>query len=294
MDNITDVEDENEEGVPCDEEPASAQFATVETTSPTASPYPEVKEAAPPAVQSEEHGTAQPDGDAMVSPMSTTSPSPTPSETSEINIPPMAVPMSLDSAKNTEIAEGIDGLRDGENVTQLAQMVYKVAREANVFSMAAAPCDEVTDWMPNVVRKLQSELVGLQFYCIDTREPAQDMGTLRQVFGDVSSAILQASVKDIKDTIPKDLDMVVSWKGLQRWGLDKGWHFMRGVRDSGAKYVLVSNNPRISNLEESTDAVNVRRSPLLFGEPRRIISGITPDSSTELLLYAMDEVRDGF
>lgn len=291
---MPDVEDENEEGHPCDEEPASTQFGSTVSPSPMASPKSEVNEAAPSTFVSEQDRTSEDERGAIMSPMSTPWPSASPSEASPIDIPPMAVPMSLESEKTVERGDGIDGLRDGENVTQLAQMVYKVAREANIFSMAAAPCDEVTDWMPDVIRKLQSELVGLQFYCIDTREPVQDMTTLRQVFGDVASAILQANVNEIKDIIPKELDMVVSWKGLQRWGLDKGWRFMRGLRDSGAKYVLVSNNPRISNLDENMDAVNVRRSPLLFGEPRRIISGITPDSSTELLLYAMDEVRDGF
>ncbi|CAN8066271.1 unnamed protein product [Agarophyton chilense] len=208
-----------------------------------------------------------------------------------ISVPPMAVPMNLET---TTMPEKNYAVRDGENMTQLSEMVYKVAREEDVFSMAAAPCDEVTDWMPDVVRRLQNELVGFQFYCVDTRRPAQDMSPLRRVFADVATDFVQIGADDIKDSIPEDLDMVVSWKGLQRWGMERGWHFLRGLRDSGAKFVLVSNNPGIMNMEANERAVNVRNSPLLFGEPRRVVGGVTRDNSLQLLLYAMDDIRNGF
>ncbi|KAI0559180.1 hypothetical protein FGB62_165g013 [Gracilaria domingensis] len=220
----------------------------------------------------------------------TSSPSPS---TSPDSIPPMAVPMTAETRTIAQPEKNY-AVRDGENVTQLADMVYKLVREEEVFSMAVAPCDEVTDWMPNVVRRLREELVELQFYCIDTRMPAQDISPLKRVFGDLATGFVQVGADDIKESIPAELDMVVSWKGLQRWGMERGWHFLRGLRERGTKFVLVSNNPGIINTEDSERAVNVRGSPLLFGEPRRVIGGVTKDNSVQLLLYAMGDIRDGF
>eukprot|EP00178_Gracilaria_changii_P004363 TRINITY_DN168_c1_g1_i4.p1 TRINITY_DN168_c1_g1~~TRINITY_DN168_c1_g1_i4.p1 ORF type:complete len:705 (-),score=157.70 TRINITY_DN168_c1_g1_i4:7552-9666(-) len=217
--------------------------------------------------------------------LATSSASASASEQAAVSVPPMAVPMRLENEY---------GVRDGENVTQLADMVYKLVREEGVFSMAVAPCDEVTDWMPDVVARLRHELVELQFYCVDTRVPRRELHELKRVFGEVATGFIQTDARSVREAMPAELDLVVSWKGLQRWGMETGWQFLRGLRDRGTKLLLVSNNAGVVNMEGGDSGVNVRGAPLLFGEPRRVIGDVTHDNSLQLLLYEMDDVREGF
>lgn len=186
------------------------------------------------------------------------------------------------------------GVVNGQNLTQLSLMAYKIAKTEKVFSMAAAPCREVSLWMPEVVRRLELELPGFQFYCVDTAEQAGSKDDLKKAFGDVSGGFLQSAPEEIEQVVPKNLDLVVSWMGMQQWGIRKSWRFIKGLRRSGARMALFSNNPLSGNSDPGSQTINIRKSPLLLNEPQRVIGKVSSDENMQLLLYSMDGLRDGF
>lgn len=183
-----------------------------------------------------------------------------------------------------------DGLVDGYNVTQLSLMTYKIARSERLFSLAAAPCWEVRGWLPAVVRRLEAELHGFEFFCVDTREEGKE--GLEKWYGKTSGGYLKCKAEEIESVLPMNVDLVVSWLGVQKWGVRRSWRFVKGLRRRGVKMVLVSNNGGGGNGQEGR--INIRKSPLLFNEPRRVIGKVDREGDVQLLLYEMDGVRDGF
>lgn len=186
------------------------------------------------------------------------------------------------------------GMVNGENITQLSLMVYKIAKSEKLFSMAAAPCRAVINWMPEVAMRLEFELPGFEFYCVDTSEPPGPMADLKRAFGELSGGYIQSTPEMVDKTLPKNIDLVVSWMGMQEWGIRKSWRFIKGLRRSGVRLALFSNNPKSSNAGAAEGALNVRKSPLLFNEPQRVIGKVSDDDNKQLLLYSMDGLRDGF
>lgn len=186
------------------------------------------------------------------------------------------------------------GMINGENSTQLSLMVYKIAKSERIFSMAAAPCRAVSSWMPEVVMRLEFELPGFEFYCVDTSKPERSMADLKLAFGDVTGGFIHTLPEAIDKALPKNIDLVVSWTGMQEWGIRKSWRFIKGLRRSGARMALFSNNPKSSNAGPSEGTLNIRKSPLLFNAPQRVIGRVSNDDNKQLLLYSMDGLRDGF
>lgn len=187
-----------------------------------------------------------------------------------------------------------NGLVQGENVTQLSLMVYKIAKKENVEVMAAAPCREVMHWMPSVVRRLQMEIEGFTFFCVDTSEDSKGMGDLKEAYGSMPAKYIRAPVEEVGEQIPNRVDLVVSWMGVQGWGIRRSWKFIKSLRRNGVRMCLLSNNPIRNNVDEKSGQLNVRKAPMLFNEPMRVIGKVSEDNSKQMLLYSMDNVRDDF
>lgn len=192
------------------------------------------------------------------------------------------------------------GMQNGENITQLSLMVYKVVRGEQIASMAAVPCYEVRNWMPSVVQRLEAEVIGFEFHCVDVIDGADNnthrerLEELKSAFGDISGNFIQVEADAVSLYLPKDLDMVVSWMGLQKWGMRKSWRFVKGLRRCRVKRLLLGNDAVRNNLQEKQGLLNVRKSPMLFNEPRRVINKVAEENSRQLLLYEMDKIRDNF
>lgn len=192
------------------------------------------------------------------------------------------------------------GMQNGENITQLSLMVYKVVRSDRVTTMAAVPCYEVRRWMPIVVQRLESEVVGFEFHCVDvvdSDDVSDNEARLKELkvkYGEISGDFIQTTADEVGLHLPRGLDMVVSWLGLQKWGMRKGWRFIKGLRRSKVKCLLLSSDSVRNNLQGGQGFLNVRKAPMLFNEPRRVIGKVTNGESRQLLLYEMDKIRDNF
>lgn len=182
----------------------------------------------------------------------------------------------------------------GENITQLSLMVYKIAKTEQIKSMAVAPCREVKHWMPAVAQRLDAEIHGFELFCVDIADEKGDLEDLKAAYGSISGAYIQTTAEDLGERFPRGIDLVVSWMGIQKWGLRKSWRFIKGLRRSGARMCLLGNNPVGSNAQMESGIVNVRKSPMLFNEPLRVIGKVSQDDQKQLLLYAMDKLRDDF
>lgn len=192
------------------------------------------------------------------------------------------------------LTEGAGGMRSEDNTTQLSLMVYKIAKSERVKSMAAVPCREVAGWMPAVVQRLEANTDRFEFFCVDIAQDGRSMDDLRAAYGDVSGGYIQTSVEDISERFPKGIDLVVSWMGIQQWGVRDAWRFVKGLRRTGVRLCLLSNDAVQQNPNNNSGLLNVRKSPMLFNEPERIISRVSEDSRKQLLLYDMGKVRHNF
>lgn len=188
-----------------------------------------------------------------------------------------------------EQEEEEENVNEEYNVTQLALMTYKIAKSSKIFSLAAAPCWEARKWMPDVVHRLERELHGFEFYCVDTR--GLDADGTQKWYGEDTRTV-KCDVGDIENVLPESVDLVVSWMGMQQWGIRNSWRFIKALRRKGVKMVLVSNNAMSGNGMHGR--INIRKSPLLFNEPRRVIGKVDHSGDVQLLLYDMDALRDGF
>lgn len=187
----------------------------------------------------------------------------------------------------------------GDNITQLAMMVYKIARAEQVNSIAAVPCQPVKLWLPGVLNKLQAWNPSLEFFCVDTSDDPEDrLQDLRVAFASFpKSVFIKTSVGELNEEMPRGVDLVVSWMGIQQWGVRNGWKFFKNLKRSGAKLCLLSNNAVRRNPDDTVPAaiLNVRKPPLLFKEPSRLIRKVhRRDDSLQLLLYDMNKLRDDF
>lgn len=185
-----------------------------------------------------------------------------------------------------------------DNITHLAMMTFKIAKEIKGKTMVAMPCRPTLSWLPKVVAKLQFILPAFKFYCVDTDTATTSVEDLKKAFekdGDAETEFLKISPKESED-IPPNADLVLSWMGMQDWGVKKSWRFVKGLRESGAKRIMFVNNPRCMNTNSESGEINLRKQPFHFGEPLRVIKNISlvRTKPKDVLLYHMDEIRNGF
>lgn len=184
-----------------------------------------------------------------------------------------------------------------ENATQLTNMVYKIAKQEGVINLAAAPCHKTLAWMPKVVAKLENDLPAFTFHCVDTRMPTEESDDLVSAFETSTSVqFSQVGPTETESEFPENMDLVVSWMGMQEWGAGQSWRFVKGLRRKGAKLVLFGNVADGRNTAPENHSLNLRQSPLLFKNPVRVVSGVGVEDGNpkQLLLYKMDSIRDGF
>lgn len=183
-----------------------------------------------------------------------------------------------------------------DNTTQLMMMVLKIAKKERVKSLAAIPCRTSYKWISKVVLELQLSNPVIEFFCIDTdTDTSKDLEDLKPAFNNVNVAtFVKTDVSKLDEHLPKQVDLVVSWMGVQEWGIKGAWKFAKDLKRSGVKLCLMSNNAIPKNSDDEQGVVNVRKAPMLFNEPSRVIGKVSSDRTKQLLLYEMDRIRDDF
>lgn len=185
------------------------------------------------------------------------------------------------------------GVIGGTNVTHLSYMVFKIIKKYEITSVLDMPCRNTLHWFPALLHRLDFEIVGFKYYCVDSEAPSQD--DIRHLFGDAGQPVFMHVKPEESNQLPK-ADLYLSWNGPQEWGVRRTWAYFHGLREVRPDYLLVTNNPGATNTNADDKTLNVRKQPFHFAEAKRVLSNMHQgeDPPKQLLMYEMDGIRRGF
>lgn len=148
--------------------------------------------------------------------------------------------------------------RDGTNITHLSYMVFKIIKNYDIKSVVDIPCRNTLSWFPKLLEKIDFEVVGFRYYCVDTDSDSED--DIQRKFSDAGSPEILHISPEEAHLLPKT-DLVFSWDGPQQWGVRRSWSFFTALREIRPTYLLVTNNPKASNTDDSKGVINLRKQP---------------------------------
>lgn len=175
------------------------------------------------------------------------------------------------------------------NLTRLSYMLYRLVITTGATSLLDVPCTSHSAWMPPLLERLDFEVPGFQYTCMDVS------GELPLAAGVTVSRLASATVllntsywAADSPPLPR-VDLVWSWGGLEGLFLDDAYTFFHRVHASGSRRLAVGNWPRLNNVvvgggghyhgrpalgRPLPPAMNLRGSPFLFGQAERVIGGL--------------------
>lgn len=163
------------------------------------------------------------------------------------------------SGERYQMFRGVPGgVIQGVNVTHLSFMIFKIIKQYKIRSIVDIPCRNNIGWFPDLLHRIDFEIVGFKYYCVETDQEPQ--GDLSKHFSESGSPeFLRIPVEDAKK-LPKT-DLMFTWDGPQDWGVRKTWTFLSALRQVRPKYILITNNPEAFNVNNGQGAINLRKQP---------------------------------
>lgn len=157
------------------------------------------------------------------------------------------------------IFRGIEGgMQDGVNITHLSYMVFKIIKQNDIRSVIDMPCRTTLNWFPELLNRIDFEVIGFKYYCVDTDEHSQD--DIRGLFNEAGSPEFLHITPEESHLLPK-VDLVFSWDGPQQWGVKKTWTFFTALRQIRPKFMMITNNPGVVNTNGERGLLNLRKQP---------------------------------
>lgn len=172
---------------------------------------------------------------------------------------------SVRRSSENETLSNTEDVPKQENTTRLREMVYKLIKSQGVTSVADMPCRNTLSWFPGLLHRLDYEIPGFKYYCIDSEKNSQD--DIRSLFSDSGNPEFMHVRPTESDQLPR-VDMIFSWNGPQQWGIGVTWAFFSGIRQVRPDLVVVTNNPGVINSNAGPGVINLRKQPFhvsLFG-----------------------------
>eukprot|EP00178_Gracilaria_changii_P022368 TRINITY_DN663_c0_g1_i2.p2 TRINITY_DN663_c0_g1~~TRINITY_DN663_c0_g1_i2.p2 ORF type:complete len:361 (-),score=67.83 TRINITY_DN663_c0_g1_i2:4298-5380(-) len=185
-----------------------------------------------------------------------------------------------------------EGVIDDANVTHIRYMIFKIIKSNKIRSVVDMPCGNSLQWFPHLLERIDFELGDFKYYCVDTESERLD--ELKQHFGEAGNPEFLSMKPDAAHGLPK-VDMVFSWGGPQQWGVRNTWAFFTALRSVRPKFLMITNNPTVTNTNDRDGTLNLRKQPFHFSKAMRVISDVTVgEVPKQLLFYKMDGIRKGF
>jgi hypothetical protein len=180
-----------------------------------------------------------------------------------------------------------------DNITRLSYMMYRLIKTHQIKSMVDIPCINTLEWMPQLLRQLDFEVAGFQYYCVVAND--EDKIRAQAKFGDVDSPEYIV-VNEYWRTNLVTVDMAFLWNILGFMSPMQSWHLIKSVRRSQTKYILLPNYPELrhnSGAATHHGRVNIRRAPYRFCEALRVFNNIsiTPLITKQMLFYDAEHLR---
>lgn len=143
------------------------------------------------------------------------------------------------------------------NVAHLSKMLVKIVKNYDIKSMVDIPCRNTMQFMPSLLHKLDFEVPGFKYYCVDTEMDSHD--DLVPLYSDAGSPEFLHLNPATATLLPKT-DLVFLWDAPQDWGVTTFWSFIMHMRQIRPSYLLVTNNQDAVNGERD-DIINLRKQP---------------------------------
>lgn len=214
------------------------------------------------------------------------------SETVEVNSPEFAKTIRA-AAPHSDL----NGRHTHTNMTHLSNMLLKIIKTYNVKSVADIPCRNSLAFFPKLLPKLDFEVMGFKYYCIDSEKDTHE--DIAHFFGDAGNPEIMHLKPTETSMLPKT-DLVFSWDGPQDWGVTKTWTFFANLRNVRPKYLLITNNPTELNADRP-GVLNLRKQPFHFAQANRVLSKVHASENPslglpkkQLLFYEINDIRRGF
>lgn len=164
---------------------------------------------------------------------------------------------------SSDTTEGDASVSTGEqrheytNVKHVSKMLIKIIKTYNIRSMVDIPCRNSLDFMPELLHKIDFEVPGFKYYCVDTEK--DDHEDILHLYSDAGNPEFIHLKPETASSLPKT-DLIFLWDGPQDWGVTKFWAFLMHLRKIRPNYVLVTNNPGETN-NEKAGILNLRKQP---------------------------------
>jgi len=166
-----------------------------------------------------------------------------------------------------------------EDLSELARgrrirgALVKTMKKNKIRSIIDVPCSANARWMPELLVKLDFDIPGLKYYCIDDSE--EKINSLRQRFTEAGNPEFIARVFWRQQLPPAQLVLTVD--SIQYMSYANAWSFMLNLKQSGVKYIMLESSVNLVNEPEPhvRDHLNVLKSPFRFKEPQERFSNVT-------------------
>jgi hypothetical protein len=177
---------------------------------------------------------------------------------SQPNVPRIPTTLGKAAEADGEFRGIHGGVVDNTNITHLSYMIFKLIKKHAITSVVDMPCRNNLAWFPALLHRLDFEIVGFKYYCVDSDSNSQD--DIRHLFGDAGSPEFMSIKPEAVMQLPKT-DLLFSWNGPQQWGVQQTWAFFNGVREVRPEYLMITNNPGVNNVNSNRGTINVRKQP---------------------------------
>lgn len=169
----------------------------------------------------------------------------------------MAKPHTAVKSNSRQFLGVEGGVVDNANITHISYMVFKLIKKHNIKSLIDMPCRNTLNWFPELLHRIDFEISGFKYYCVDSEKHSQD--DIRPLYGEGNVEFIHIRPED-SNQLPK-VDMLFSWDGPQQWGVRRTWNFFNGIREIRPSWLLLTNNPSSSNTNERRGHLNFRKPP---------------------------------
>eukprot|EP00186_Timspurckia_oligopyrenoides_P001187 CAMPEP_0182446180 /NCGR_PEP_ID=MMETSP1172-20130603/4038_1 /TAXON_ID=708627 /ORGANISM="Timspurckia oligopyrenoides, Strain CCMP3278" /LENGTH=505 /DNA_ID=CAMNT_0024642071 /DNA_START=229 /DNA_END=1746 /DNA_ORIENTATION=+ len=185
------------------------------------------------------------------------------------------------------VVVGTEGVVGNFNVTKLSFSLFRLMKSKRLFSLIDFPCSSNLDWMPQLVVRLEFEMPGFYYTCMEPEgSRIEEIKRRFQPYVDPDVVVWPLNQQR---PMPRS-DVVFSWNGVQYWDMRESFNLVRMARLS-SKMLMMSTNPKVTNLRLITrnnwignGTVNLRKQPFLLDAPIRVVGNLSiPDAPLQIL-----------
>ena len=176
-------------------------------------------------------------------------------------------------------------LKGLEDIDKISKFVRKTIKKLKSKTIIDCPCSAHLSWTPSLVRRLKKEVKGLQYHCIDKDQ--ESLKKAKASFRNIFPKMKYSQMKLDQPKIPKNVDLAISWGGLDHEDESTQYRYIQGLYKSGARHIILGHYPEVEakdgteyeRWEKYSKRMGLKRvdfmmEPFLLGKPDQRLGGI--------------------